>query len=56
MNCNVKLKKVTKNIQCGKFNYENVTNLYNDLGSVNIFSMLNNNINSDPNANYENIY
>ena len=30
-----------------------MTNLYNDLDSVDIFSMLNNNINSDPNANYE---
>ena len=53
MNCNVKLKKVKKNIQCRKFNHENMTNLYNDLDSVDIFSMLNNKINSDPNANYE---
>ena len=52
-NCNVKLKKVKKNIQCREFNHENMTNLYNDLDSVDIFSMLNNNINSDPNANYE---
>ena len=53
MNCNVKLNKVIKNIQCRKFNYENMTNLYNDLDSFDIFSMLNNNINSDPNANNE---